>query len=100
VYATTGRSLLTDGRLTARELGRLDLRCRGGLFEVLPRAEDRIPELADALELRLVSADDFLDFHRANPWIPGDHERFRRPFPQPDGTVRSRQTGPAPTRRC
>lgn len=87
VYAITDRSLLTDGRLTAAERGTLDRWYRDGLLEVLPRADDRILELADALELRVVSADNFLDFHRAYPWIPGSRDRFLRPFVQPDGTI-------------
>lgn len=92
VYAITDRSLLTDGRLTADERQRLDRWYRDGLLEVLPRADDRILELADALELRVVSADNFLDFHRAFPWIPGNRDRFLRPFALPDGRlgVRSR----------
>jgi hypothetical protein len=87
VYAITDRSLLTDGRLTADERQRLDLWYRDGLLEVLPRADDRILELADALELRVVSADNFLDFHRAYPWIPGDRDRFLRPVLEPDGSL-------------
>lgn len=87
VYAITDRSLLTDGRLTARERQRLEQWYRDGLLEVLPRADDRILELADALELRVVSADNFLDFHRAYPWIPGDRERFLRPWLRPDGVI-------------
>jgi FHA domain len=87
VYAITDRSLLTDGRLTADERQRLERWYRDGLLEVLPRADDRILELAEALELRVVSGDNFLDFHRAHPWIPGNRDRFLRPFPQPDGTL-------------
>lgn len=87
VYAITDRSLLTDGRLTAEERQRLDRWYRDGLLEVLPRADDRMLELADALDLRVVSADNFLDFHRAYPWIPGNHDRFLRPFLQPDGSI-------------
>ncbi|HEY5836426.1 MAG TPA: FHA domain-containing protein [Streptomyces sp.] len=87
VYAITDRSLLTDGRLTADERQRLDRWYRDGLLEVLPRADDRILELADALELRVVSADNFLDFHRAYPWIPGNRDRFLRPFALPDGRL-------------
>jgi len=87
VYAITDRSLLTDGRLTAQERERLDGWYRDGLLEVLPRADDRILELADALELRVVSGDNFLDFHRAYPWIPGDREHFLRPFLGEDGVL-------------
>ena len=87
VYAITDRSLLTDGRLTARERERLERWYRDGLLEVLPRADDRILELADALELRVVSADNFLDFHRAHPWIPGCRDRFLRPLLGPDGAI-------------
>jgi hypothetical protein len=87
VYAITDRSLLTDGRLTAPERERLGGWYRGGLLEVLPRADDRILELADALELRVVSADNFLDFHRAYPWIPGDRDRFLRPVLDPGGVI-------------
>ncbi|MBY8878645.1 FHA domain-containing protein [Actinacidiphila acidipaludis] len=87
VYAITDRSLLTDGRLTPQERERLDDWFREGLLEVLPRADDRILELADTLELRVVSGDNFLDFHRAYPWIPGDRERFLRPFLGEDGVV-------------
>ncbi|WP_329137285.1 FHA domain-containing protein [Streptomyces sp. NBC_01476] len=87
VYAITDRSLLADGRLTAGERERLDRWYRDGLLEVLPRADDRILELADALELRVVSADNFLDFHRAYPWIPGTRHRFLRPFLEPDGRI-------------
>ncbi|WNI18393.1 FHA domain-containing protein [Actinacidiphila sp. ITFR-21] len=54
---------------------------------MLPRADDRILELADALELRVVSADNFLDFHRAYPWLPGSRGRFLRPFLGPDGRI-------------
>ncbi|MBM9507190.1 FHA domain-containing protein [Actinacidiphila acididurans] len=85
VYAITDRSLLTDGRLTADERERLGRWYETGLLEVLPRADDRILELADALELQVVSADNFLDFHRAYPWIPGSRDRFLRPFAEPDG---------------
>jgi hypothetical protein len=90
VYAITDRSLLGDGRLTADERERLDGWYRDGLLEVLPRADDRILELADTLELRVVSGDNFLDFHRAYPWIPGDRERFLRPVLGEDGVVRVR----------
>lgn len=87
VYAITDRSLLTDGRLTAAERHDLGRWYADGKLEVLPRADDRILELADALGLRVVSADNFLDFHRAYPWIPGDRDRFLRPVLQPDGSV-------------
>ncbi|NUR00765.1 MAG: FHA domain-containing protein [Streptomyces sp.] len=87
VYAITDRSLLTDGRLTPEERRRLDGWYENRLLEVLPRADDRILELADALELRVVSGDNFLDFHRAYPWIPGSRDRFLRPFLQPDGRI-------------
>jgi hypothetical protein len=87
VYAITDRSLLSDSRLTAEERQRLDGWYRDGLLEVLPRADDRILELADALELRVVSADNFLDFHRAYPWIPGCRDRFLRPVLEPDGRI-------------
>ena len=87
VYAITDRSLLTDGHLTPQERQRLDNWYRDGLLEVLPRADDRILELADALELRVVSADNFLDFHRAYPWIPGCRDRFLRPLLGPDGVI-------------
>lgn len=87
VYAITDRALLADGRLTAAERQRLDRWYQDGLLEVLPRADDRILELADTLELRVVSADNFLDFHRAYPWIPGDRDRFLRPYLQPDGVI-------------
>ncbi|SFE93032.1 Forkhead associated (FHA) domain, binds pSer, pThr, pTyr [Actinacidiphila alni] len=87
VYAITDRSLLTDGRLTHEERQRLEGWYLDGLLEVLPRADDRILELADALELRVVSADNFLDFHRAYPWIPGDRDHFLRPFLRPDGVI-------------
>jgi FHA domain len=87
VYAITDRVLLADGRLTAQERERLDRWYQDGLLEVLPRADDRILELADTLELRVVSGDNFLDFHRAYPWIPGDRDRFLRPFLGEDGVV-------------
>ncbi|WP_143080515.1 FHA domain-containing protein [Actinacidiphila rubida] len=87
VYAITDRSLLTDARLTARERERLDRWYRHGLMEVLPRADDRILELADALGVRVVSGDNFLDFHRAHPWIPGDRDRFLRPVLGDDGVI-------------
>jgi hypothetical protein len=87
VYAITDRSLLADSRLTAQERQRLDRWYRDGLLEVLPRADDRILELADALELRVVSADNFLDFHRAYPWIPGCRDRFLRPVLEADGRI-------------
>lgn len=87
VYAITDRSLLTDGRLTALERQRLERWYRDGLLEVLPRADDRMLELADALGVRVVSGDNFLDFHRAYPWIPGSRDRFLRPLLQPDGRI-------------
>lgn len=87
VYAITDRSLLTDGRLTPRERERLQGWYAAGLLEVLPRADDRILELADALGVRVVSADNFLDFHRAYPWIPGSRDRFLRPFLGEDGVI-------------
>ncbi|HEY3477997.1 MAG TPA: hypothetical protein VGL02_03775 [Streptomyces sp.] len=87
VYAITDRSLLSDGRLTAPERHTLERWYNDGLLEVLPRADDRLLELADALQLRVVSSDNFLDFHRAHPWIPGSRDRFLRPFLQPDGAV-------------
>lgn len=87
VYPITDRSLLADGRLTAEERQLLERWYRDGVLEVLPRADDRILELADALGLRVVSADNFLDFHRAYPWIPGDRDRFLRPVLEPDGRI-------------
>ncbi|MGW5352673.1 FHA domain-containing protein [Streptomyces sp. NPDC004031] len=87
VYAITDRSLLTDGRLTTAERQDLNRWYADGMLEVLPRADDRILELADALGLRVVSADNFLDFHRAYPWIPGDRDRFLRPVLLPDGRI-------------
>ncbi|WP_225847395.1 FHA domain-containing protein [Streptomyces sp. HPF1205] len=87
VYAVADRSLLTDGRLTPAERRRLDRWYEDRLLEVLPRADDRILELADALELKVVSGDNFLDFHRAYPWIPGSRDRFLRPFPESDGRI-------------
>lgn len=87
VYAITDRSLLTDGRLTPAERQDLNRWYADGMLEVLPRADDRILELADALGLRVVSADNFLDFHRAYPWIPGDRDRFLRPVVLPDGRI-------------
>lgn len=87
VYPITDRSLLTDGRLTVQERALLAGWYADGVLEVLPRADDRMLELADALGLRVVSADNFLDFHRAYPWIPGDRDRFLRPVLLPDGRV-------------
>lgn len=87
VYAITDRSLLSDGHLDPEERQRLDRWYRDGLLEVLPRADDRILELADALGLHVVSADNFLDFHRAYPWIPGCRDRFLRPFLDADGMI-------------
>jgi hypothetical protein len=87
VYAITDRSLLTDGRLTAAERQRLESWYQDGLLEVLPRADDRILELAVALGLRVVSSDNFLDFHRAYPWIAGNRDTFLRPVLQPDGLI-------------
>ncbi|WP_052397069.1 FHA domain-containing protein [Streptomyces sp. NRRL F-5123] len=87
VYAITDRSLLTDGRLTPAERQDLNRWYADGRLEVLPRADDRILELADALGLRVVSADNFLDFHRAYPWIPGNRDRFLRPVLLPDGRI-------------
>lgn len=87
VYPITDRSLLTDGRLTPEERERLAGWYRDRLLEVLPRADDRILELADTLELQVVSADNFLDFHRAYPWIPGDRDHFLRPLLGPDGAL-------------
>ncbi|NUP38347.1 MAG: FHA domain-containing protein [Streptomyces sp.] len=87
VYAITDRSLLADGRLTPAERRDLDRWFADGRLEVLPRADDRILELADALGLRVVSADNFLDFHRAYPWIAGDRDRFLRPVLQHDGRI-------------
>jgi pSer/pThr/pTyr-binding forkhead associated (FHA) protein len=87
VYAVTDRSLLTDGRLTRQERGRLGRWYEDRRLEVLPRADDRILELADALDLKVVSGDNFLDFHRAYPWIPGSRDRFLRPFLRPDGRI-------------
>ncbi|UWE11819.1 FHA domain-containing protein [Actinacidiphila bryophytorum] len=87
VYPITDRSLLTDGRLTAQERDLLEGWYQDGKLEVLPRADDRILELADALGLRVVSADNFLDFHRAYPWIPGDRDRFLRPVLEPGGRI-------------
>jgi FHA domain-containing protein len=87
VYAVTDRSLLTDGRLTPEERQQLTRWYEDRLLEVLPRADDRILELADALELTVVSGDNFLDFHRAHPWIPGSRDRFLRPVLQSDGRI-------------
>nr|WSX76407.1 FHA domain-containing protein [Streptomyces sp. NBC_00899] len=87
VYPITDRSLLVDGRLTPAERQLLECWYRDGVLEVLPRADDRILELADALGLRVVSADNFLDFHRAYPWIAGDRDRFLRPVLEPGGRI-------------
>lgn len=87
VYAITDRSLLTDGRLTPDERERLEHWYDGGLLEVLPRADDRILELADALGVQVISSDNFLEFHRSHPWIPGCRDRFLRPVLGEDGTI-------------
>ncbi|MEU0069618.1 hypothetical protein ABZ027_08755 [Streptomyces sp. NPDC006332] len=87
VYCVTDRSLMTDERLTASERGTLESWYADGLLEVRPVADDRLVELASAARLRVVTDDNFLDYYREHPWLPGDRRHFLRAVAGPDGTV-------------
>ncbi|WP_055493163.1 FHA domain-containing protein [Streptomyces sp. TP-A0356] len=88
VYCVTDRSLMTDVRLTARERETLGHWYADGLLEVLPVADDRLVELASATRLRVVTDDNFLDYYRRHPWLPGDRHHFLRAVAGPGGSVR------------
>lgn len=90
VYCVTDRSLMTDERLTATERETLESWSSDGLLEVRPVADDRLVELASAARLRVVTDDNFLDYYREHPWLPGDRRHFLRAVAGPDGTVQVR----------
>lgn len=87
VYPVADRSLLRDRTLTDEERATLKRWYRRGLIEVLDVADDRLLELADATGLRVVSRDNYLEYHRAYPWISGNRDRFFQPIPAADGGV-------------
>ncbi|GAB3152920.1 hypothetical protein GCM10027290_44730 [Micromonospora sonneratiae] len=76
VYAVADGSLLRHRGLTATERGTLNRWFHRGRIEVRPGADDRILELADTAELRVVSGDNYLDAYRTYPWLADNRDRF------------------------
>ncbi|MFI8322577.1 FHA domain-containing protein [Streptomyces sp. NPDC085529] len=85
IYAVVDRSLLHDPGLTPAERTTLARWAAEGRVEVLPWADPRLLELAHALDMPVVSRDNYEDFHRRYPWIPGNTDTFLLPVPDADG---------------
>ncbi|MEV4824508.1 FHA domain-containing protein [Micromonospora sp. NPDC049274] len=85
VYAVADRSLLRQPGLTADEKATLHRWYERGRIEVRPGADDRLIELAETAELRVISRDNFEDAYREHPWIPGNRDRFLHAVSGPGG---------------
>lgn len=87
VYGVADGSLLSNPWLNRGERERLERWSRRGLIEVLDVADDRILELADGTGVSVVCLDNYKDYYRSYPWIPGNRDRFFQPVPAPGGRV-------------
>ncbi|MFJ3789003.1 hypothetical protein [Kitasatospora sp. NPDC090091] len=98
VYAVCDHAVLVDGRHTAAERAQLRAWHAEGRIEVLPKADDRVLELADSTGRPVVSEDNFAEYHRTYPWIPGCADRFLRPVAvdAPPGIAVRRRVVPVP----
>ncbi|MFF9503054.1 FHA domain-containing protein [Streptomyces sp. NPDC014656] len=85
VYAVVDRTLLSDPHLSPAERATLARWAAEGRVEVLPWADPRLLELAHALDMPVVSRDNYVDFHRRYPWIPGNTDTFLLPVPDAGG---------------
>ncbi|GAB3931884.1 hypothetical protein GCM10027614_00030 [Micromonospora vulcania] len=54
-------------------------------IEVQPGADDRLIELAETADLRVISRDNFKDAYRTHPWIPGNRDQFLHAAPGSGG---------------
>ncbi|WP_283134612.1 FHA domain-containing protein [Rhizohabitans arisaemae] len=88
VYGVADESLLRNTHLLAdRERAVLHRWYRQGLIEVLEKADDRLLEIADGTDMKIVSRDSFADYHRVYPWLSGNRDRFLRHVAGRGGTV-------------
>ncbi|MGW0803312.1 FHA domain-containing protein [Nonomuraea sp. NPDC002799] len=93
IYGVADWSLLRKSDLLSDdERDRLHRWRKAGLIEVLEGADGRLIELAETGGLMVVCFDNYLDFHRSHPWLPGNEDRFLLPFLGPRGiSVRPRE---------
>ncbi|MER5420748.1 hypothetical protein [Streptosporangium roseum] len=87
VYGVADRSLLQDRFLTDDERSTLRRWYQRGLIEVLDVADDRLVELADGTGMKVVTRDNYLEYHRPYPWLSGNRDLFLRHVAGPGGTV-------------
>jgi FHA domain len=85
IYPIAGRDLLTDADLTSKERMVLGRWAGDGLIEVVPQVADRVPEVADATGLPLVSRDGYPGLEERYPWLRAQPDRVLRLVPGDGG---------------
>jgi hypothetical protein len=69
VYPVAGRTLLADQSLTSKERMVLGRWSDDGLIEVVPRVEDRVPEVADLTGLPVLTRAGYAGMEQRYPWL-------------------------------
>lgn len=78
VYPVAGRALLADQSLTSKERMVLGRWSDDGLIEVVPRIEDRVPEVADLTGLPVLTRAGYAGLEQRYPWLRHQPGRMLR----------------------